>query len=316
MTVSEARRLAATILDRSPILDRDDYSSARDTLVLLAYFCGHNSAWLLAHSETDLDEGPASAFLKAVERRATGIPVAYITGIKEFWGLPFTVTPAVLIPKPDTEILVERAVEVIKMLTANTSTKAGTVSADNAVPAADHVRPESNPLRVLDVCTGSGCIAVSLLHDCPYLSMTALDISGEALSVAERNAQLVTRPIRFIRADLRDGLPPPENVHHRGYHLIVSNPPYVPTDIAQGLLADGRGEPMLALDGGDDGLCLVRPLIDKALAVLVSGGYLLIETGEYNAKSAAKYLKASGFIDIVIHRDLEGQERVLEGRLP
>lgn len=303
MTVSEARLQAATILDRSPILDRDDFSSARDTLVLLAHICGHNSAWLLAHSETILDDGLASDFFKAVERRATGIPVAYITGIKEFWGLPFSVTPAVLIPKPDTEILVERAVEIIKMMTANT-------------PAADNLETATEPPRVLDVCTGSGCIAVSLLHDCPYLSMTALDISGDALSVAERNAHLVARPIRFIRADLRAGLPPPENDHNRGYQLIVSNPPYVPTDIAHGLLADGRGEPMLALDGGTDGLSLVRPLIDKALAVLESGGYLLIETGEYNAKTTAEYLTASGFIDIVIHRDLEGQERVVEGRLP
>jgi len=201
----------------------------------------------------------------------------------------------VLIPKPDTEILVERAV---------------------SLAAALHARSGGRPVRVLDVCTGSGCIAVSIAVSCPFAEVTATDISPAALAVARENAETLlpagtgsAHRIIFEMGDLRNGLP------EGPFDLVVSNPPYVPAMVARELLADGRNEPILALDGGEDGLDLVRALIDSAGQSLAQGGRILIETGEYNAGAAAGYLNTAGFTAIVIHRDLENQERVIEGTL-
>ncbi len=278
MTASEARSQALKV-----------NSSPADISVLLAHFLGVSRSYLLAHPETPLGN-TESAFFDAIALRAQGLPVAYITGIKEFWGLSFKVSPDVLIPKPDTEILVERAIEIIAQM--------------------------NRPIEVLDVCTGSGCIAVSLKHSCPDISVTATDVSAAALDIARTNGHNLlnhTTGIHFLQGDLREGLP--AAVQHVGYPLVVSNPPYVPTAFTTELLADGRNEPALALDGGTDGLDLVRALARQARTVLAPKGVLLIETGEYNAKEAAIYLNELGFLDIVIHKDLEGQDRVVEGKL-
>lgn len=249
---------------------------------------------LLAHPETPLgtQEKP---FFDAITLRQKGMPIAYITGTKEFWGLPFKVNPSVLIPKPDTETLVERAISIISTYEAT-----------------------GEKVRVLDVCTGSGCVAIALKHSCPNIEITATDISSAALCVARENAATLLNshikndksPIKFVEADLHSGF-----TDFMPFHLIVSNPPYVPSKIARELLLDGRNEPLLALDGGDDGLDLVRVLAQNAKSALVSGGTFLVETGEYNAKAASDYVTKSGFVDIVIHTDLEGQDRVIEGKL-
>jgi release factor glutamine methyltransferase len=296
MTIRDATREAASILAASSRLDEAALNSRTlDISVILAHLFGAGRSWILAHPEAELGE-LEPAFFESIRRRADGLPVAYITGTKEFWGLPFIVTPDVLIPKPDTEILVERALAIIASLEAE--------------------RSGPSPVNALDVCTGSGCIAVSLARSRPGTTLTATDISPGALAIARRNAEALLprgNAIRFVESDLCDGLPPPADGGK--YDLIVSNPPYVPTAVARNLLADGRSEPILALDGGIDGLDLVRPLVQGARAALASGGFLLVETGEYNAKDAAEYLIENGFVDIVIHTDLEGQDRVVEGRL-
>jgi len=307
MTASEARSKALETL-----------SSPADIPVLLAHFLGVSRSYLLAHPETALGDAE-NPFFDAVGLRAKGLPVAYLTGIKEFWGLPFRVTPDVLIPKPDTEILVERAIEILAGMEAITS-------------PSGQKRPPPDAVRVLDVCTGSGCIAISLKHSCPGITVTATDISDSALVIARENAKRLLAgaegSIRFLQGDLRDGLPAafprdsptaapsgdPTAGTSAGYRLVVCNPPYVPCDVAKELLADGRNEPALALDGGTDGLDLVRALALRALDVLARGGSLLVETGEYNAKEAADYLNELGYMDIVIHKDLEGQDRVVEGK--
>jgi len=279
VTAAEARSKALETL-----------SSPADIPVLLAHFLGVSRSYLLAHPEMPLD-GAEAAFFDAIALRAKGLPVAYLIGVKEFWGLPFRVSPAVLIPKPDTEILVERAIEII-----TTARSPGGI-------------------EVLDVCTGSGCIAVSLKHSRPDITVTATDISEAALDLARENADTLlgaTSAIRFLQGDLRDVLPVAGTP--AGYRLVVSNPPYVPSSVTKELLADGRGEPELALDGGPDGLDLVRALAVRVLEVLAPGGFLLVETGEYNAKAAAEYLNELGFLDIVVHKDLEGQDRVIEGK--
>jgi release factor glutamine methyltransferase len=272
-----------TIPSPTPLLDAE---------VILAAILGVSRSHLAAHPETPLETREEDYF-RGIALRATGYPVAYVTGTKEFWGLPFAVTPAVLIPKPDTETLVALAEDRIRALLAETAGRA---------------------ISVLDVCTGSGCVAVSLKHDFPALAVTATDISPAALEVARANARALLpkggfSPVAFFEGDLRQGLPESPG----GWDLVVSNPPYVPDAVAHDLLADGRGEPLLALAGGTDGLDLVRALARGARGALRAGGILLVETGEYNAQEAAASFRAEGFARVTVHRDLEGQDRVVEG---
>ncbi len=254
----------------------------------------------------------------AVARRASGLPIAYITGHKEFYGYDFIVSPAVLIPKPDTEILVERAVDVIlSMMDAR----------------------GENLLTVCDMCTGSGCIAIAvaktLLEDerVPAEQLpkfTLADISQPALDIAQRNAEallgqyggLVKSRFNFVRTNLFDAIS--EAIR---YDVILSNPPYIPHSMVDELLKDGRSEPRLALDGDitltgdracepdgqakDDGLEIIRNLIPQAQAHLAPRGSILMETGEYNAEATAALAEGMGF-NTEIHRDLEGQLRVVE----
>jgi release factor glutamine methyltransferase len=285
MTAAEARGAALEILLSSKSVAAHE-SPSLDVSIILSHFLGVPRSHLIAHPETPID-AIESTFFDAIKKRAEGLPVAYITGTKEFWGIPFMVSPDVLIPKPDTEILVERAIAVIDHMSAH----------------------YDEPIRVLDVCTGSGCVAISLKTTRENIAITATDISNAALAVARFNAGQL--PVAFIENDLRDGLPQVTG----GYHLVVSNPPYVPTAVTKELLADGRTEPSLALDGGSDGLDLVRSLVDNVRMSLVKGGVLLVETGEYNAQGAAEYFREKGFVNVLIHKDLEGMDRVIEGTL-
>jgi len=322
MTVQEARNKALKILDsptgtdKAPAFARSP-TPRLDCDVILSSLIGKSRSELIAHPETDLGRFE-SDFFAAIARRAEGIPVAYITGTKEFWGLPFTVTPDVLIPKADTETIVERAGAIIRELL---------------------LKNAKQTVRVIDVCTGSGCIAIALKHDFPSIDITATDISPKALAVARDNAANLLPgigatpsgthaipPIRFIEGDLSDGLPEPACASEhscapataippdgQGYDIVISNPPYVPSIMACELLRDGRGEPLVALDGGKDGLDLVRLLALRAKEVLARGGILLVETGEYNAREAAAFLAGNGYECVAIRQDLEGQDRVIEG---
>ena len=295
-------------------------SAKLDAEVLLIYSLGFTKTELLLKREYEVPAKKEAWLRNAVARRATGLPIAYITGHKEFYGYDFIVTPDVLIPKPDTEILVERAVDVIlSMMDAR----------------------GENLLTVCDMCTGSGCIAIAvaktLLEDerVPAEQLpkfTLADISESALDIARRNvtALLGDRPdstlilsrFNFVRTNLFDAIS--EAIK---YDVILSNPPYIPHTMVDELLQDGRSEPRLALDGditidgdratndrgepADDGLAIIRNLIPQAAAHLAPRGSILMETGEYNAEATAEFAEAAGF-NTEIHRDLEGQLRVVE----
>ena len=274
-------------------------TSALDASLLLAEVLNTSRSSLIAADSRPLDEAALAAFRALVKRRLSGECVAYILGRKEFYGLDFMVNPAVLVPRPDTETLVEAALASIKQLAAT-----------------------NQPLRVLDLCTGSGAIAVALKrnfalkHTMAELEVWGTDISAEALAVARANAARLLPPdsIHFCHSDLFSALSPP-------FHLIASNAPYVPTAEIAALAPEVRGEPLLALDGGGDGLGVIGRIISGAPRLLSCGGMLLLEADPRQMERIAALLAQAGgplvggppmgFTDIQTYRDLSGAERVI-----
>lgn len=310
-TVADARRYAVQLFARSARLKTQARSSLMlDADVLLQHFLNKPRAWLFAHDDADISP-IREIFCAAVERRSTGLPIAYITGEKDFWGLSFKVSPDVLIPKPDTELLVERSLAVIK-------------------EKAEALRPPEQTLYLLDPCTGSGCVAISILYTLEAegirnIVCVAVDISPAALAIARLNAERLLsaeaqRRLCFIEGDMRSlpetigGVSQPLSVSKLlRFDLIAANPPYVLSDLTQELLKDGRNEPALALDGGSDGLDFIRILTNNTRTVLNGGGVLLSEVGEYHAHAARRLFENAGFSNVRIRQDLAGQDRLIEG---
>ena len=314
MTIVEAKKKIAKkikAVSKSPELDAD---------VLLQALLGKDKTFVLLNRGYELTAEQEARLAEWSDARAQGLPVAYVTGHKEFYGLDFYVSQSVLIPKPDTEILVARAVELLadrideNFLTSKISGGGG-----------------SN-LSVCDMCTGSGCVALSVLRaliDGERVDLERLptfvmaDISAAALEVAQKNARALLSSqelerVKFVQSNLFELVP-------QKFDIILSNPPYIPHDQARALLQDGRSEPLLALDGdvgargdfsgSDDGLEVFRRLALEATKRLNPGGNFLCETGEYNADAAAEFLSANGYVNVGIELDLEGQKRVVCARL-
>jgi release factor glutamine methyltransferase len=257
-----------------------------DAELLLMLVLERSRAWVLAHPEAIPSSQQAGRFIELVERRYCGEPMQYITGETEFYGLPFTVTPDVLIPRPDTEHLVEKTLEIARLF---------------------H-RP-----RIVDVGTGTGAIAVALAHELQAAEITASDLSETALQVARRNAKRngVETRIRFLQGDL---LAP---VAGEQFELVVSNPPYVPnTDRALIAVEVREFEPALALFAGADGLDVYRRLIPAAYAVLVPDGFIALEIGFSQAQAIEELLRTAGFQEIEFTPDLQGIPRVASGQRP
>jgi release factor glutamine methyltransferase len=251
-----------------------------------------NLAWLIAHDSEPLAPDAAVTFCDLVERRLAGEPIQYITGEAEFYGLPFRVNRDVLIPRPETEHLVEQAIALAQKLRHT-----GTV-------------PE---VRIVDVGTGSGAIAVALAAALPFAQITATDISKASLAVAEDNAARngVADRIRFLEGDLL------ETAGQGPFDMVVSNPPYVPESDRETLDEEVRNfEPAQALFAGDDGLDVFRRLIPAAFGALIAGGYLLFEFGHGQQKALQMLLKKEGFTGIEFFGDLQGIPRVAFTRRP
>jgi len=255
--------------------------------LLLRHVLDANAAWLEAHRDDPLPRSTAEAFAALVERRACGEPVAYLLGFREFYGREFSVTPDVLIPRPETELLVEIGQK--KLGAGDTVSRAATL---------------------LDLGTGSGCVAITLALELPQARVAAADISAAALAVARANATLLGANVSFIESDwlARFG--------DRRFDVILSNPPYVAAADPHLTEGDLRFEPLSALACGADGLDAIRRIVTDASRHLEAGGWLLFEHGYDQADALRELLAAAGFTDIEQHRDLAGIVRVSGGRWP
>jgi len=277
--------------------------------VLLMFTLGCDRAYLYAHAERELSVEEQARYQSALEERARGKPAQYITGHQEFWGLDFLVSPAVLIPRPETEHVVETVLELIR-----------SAGVSPAVAAASCRRP----LRLVDVGTGSGCIALALAKELPAAEIVALDISAAALEIARANAARLelTQRVRFVESNLLEGLRPAagsrqpaarSEVEAAGFDFVVSNPPYVGSSAPEKVQREVRDyEPRVAVFAGESGLEVYRQLIPQARQRLEPGGWLVMEIG-FSMEAAVRAL-LEGWQEVRVTHDLQGIPRVVAAR--
>jgi release factor glutamine methyltransferase len=262
-----------------------------DAEVLLAFALQLDRVRLIVEAQKPLSPDELARFRDLVKRRRRHEPVAYLRGFREFYGRSFKVDARVLIPRPDTEILVQTALD----RTAHISLSA----------------------RALDLCTGSGCVGITLARERPTTRVVATDLSADALAVARDNAyRLGAYNAAFAEGDLFQALAtlPPRLQH---FDLVTANPPYIQSAEIETLSPDIREfEPRLALDGGGDGLSLVRRIVDEAPAALRPGGVLAMEIGDGEADATRAAFEARGFTDVEVTRDYARIERVVSGVWP
>lgn len=252
-----------------------------DARLLLEEVCGTDHNTLLCHGDREVSEAEEEQYRKALEQRAVHVPLQHLLGYQDFMGLRFQVNEHVLIPRQDTEILVEEAMRYLH-----------------------------DGMRILDLCTGSGCILLSLLHYSNDCEGVGVDISQEALQVAAQNAELLGIKADFLKSDLY------EKVTGK-FDLLVSNPPYIERKVIPTLMEEVREyDPYIALDGGEDGLDFYRRIIGGAQDYLKRGGQILMEIGSGQAKAVSELLREAGFKEIDVCRDFAGLDRVVSGRLP
>lgn len=257
-----------------------------DAELLLSHTLGWPRMHVYAKREFTLPEREYVALSEAYMRRMCGEPVAYILGVQEFWSLEFEVSPDTLIPRPDTETLVEVSLAALK---------------EKSAPA------------ILDLGTGTGCILLSLLHERADARGVGADISANAVALAGKNAArlgLAERAV-FVRSDWFAEL----TAQDEGFDLVTSNPPYIPAPHIAGLMPDVRDyEPLSALEGGDDGLDAYRIITEQAPAYMKPGGYLAVEVGIGQSDDVRALFEAAGLRKVMARKDLSGVERVIIGK--
>jgi release factor glutamine methyltransferase len=268
----DSRRLEST-------LDLEPATARIEVQMLLQSVLGVVRSYLFAYPEQALDDMQDTDYQDLLTRRLSGEPVAYLTGVREFYGLEFKVTPAALIPRPETELLIEQALQYLTQTS-----------------------------RVLDLGTGSGAIALSIAHARPDIEVTAVEASQDALAVARENSQIMNvGNVRFLLSDWFAGL---QGEH---FDLIISNPPYIASGDAHLTQGDLRFEPRRALASGADGLEDIRHIIGQAKHHLNPGGHLLLEHGYDQAVQVRLLLQRGGFVEVSSQCDLSGIERVSAG---
>jgi release factor glutamine methyltransferase len=280
MTVRELLGKGTGLLKTASYSDTPELDGA----LLLAETLHTDRAGLITRGNNTISRDLCERYDGLLHRRLNGESVAYIIGRKEFWGLTFKVTPAVLVPRPDTETLVEAALACLDRL------------------------PPSEPYAVLDMCAGSGAVGIALKHERPSINLWLSDISPGALQVAEHNARRLLSPldtaVHLIESDLFDRI-------EGAFTLITANPPYVPSKIIKTLAPEVQREPRISLDGGGDGLTLIRRLIQDAKDHLCPPGTLLIEGDPNQMDRINELLETHHYQDVRAYADLSGRPRVI-----
>ncbi len=273
MTFREALAVGEELLKKMNIVD-----AKNDAWLLLTMVCKIDRTYYYMHMDEDLTSEQVSEYEIVLKKRAEHIPLQYITGEQEFMGLPFKVSPAVLIPRQDTETLVAEALKIVK-------------------PG----------MKVMDMCTGSGCILISILKKVPGVEGIGYDISKQALNIAKENAKLNGVVAEFERSDLFEAVTDT-------YDVIVSNPPYIPTEAIATLMPEvAQFEPFEALDGKEDGLYFYRKIVKECKKYLNIGGTILFEIGHDQGEAVSEMLTYAGFTNVRVVKDLAGNDRVVIG---
>ncbi len=273
--------IAHALSDAARALSDVSESPRLDAEALLAWALQAPRAYLFTHPEEELQDRPATDFSTAIRRREKGEPVAYITGSKEFWSMEFKVSPDTLVPRPETELLVEQALALIT---------------------------QDGPCRILDLGTGSGAIAIAIASERPKSTVDAVDSSSAALMIAKQNAALHgIQNIDFLQGSWT------APVADRTFDVIVSNPPYVTDD--DPALENLKHEPISALTAGPDGLAAIRKIAEEAKTIIEAGGSILFEHGTEQQDAVAGVLQEYGWTDIACFKDLAGQPRVTTAKM-
>ena len=275
MTFREAISFGEEKLNSADIID-----ARNDAWLLLTFICKIDRTFYYSHMDSEVPEEQLAEYENVLSKRAEHVPLQYITGEQEFMGLPFHVNDAVLIPRQDTETLVEEALKLI--------------------------RPG---MKVLDMCTGSGCILISILKNSVDVEGFGYDISKQAIKIAKENAKLNNVTATFEHSDLFDSV---TDI----FDVIVSNPPYIPTDVIAGLMPEvALYEPFNALDGKEDGLYFYRKILNNSKKYLKPNGKLLFEIGHDQGVAVSELMADAGFRNVKVVKDLAGNDRVVIGGL-
>lgn len=274
MTYREAVEFGTKCLTDAGVPD-----AALDAWYLLQMVCKIESSYYYVHGEEDITQDAQKEYEIAVQKRAEHIPLQYIIGEQEFMGLRFKVNSNVLIPRQDTETLVEQVLKIVK-------------------PG----------MKVLDLCTGSGCVLISVLKNAPELTGMGSDISKTALLVAKENAKLHEVDAEWVRSDLFDNIT-------ETFDVIMANPPYIPTGEILSLMPEVRDfEPENALDGGADGLDFYRKIAGQVKDYLNPGGYVYMEIGYDQGEAVSELMRNAGFTEVEVIKDLARNDRVVKGK--
>lgn len=282
MKLSAMLRWGKQVLEQADVTD-----AAVDAMELMQYVCGIDRSYYYMHMDEEVSEEKQQRYEVLLQKRASHIPLQQITGKAYFMGLEFYVNEHVLIPRFDTEVLVEETLSCVSK-----------------------IKKDTENVKVLDMCTGSGCIILSLKDMMPKIEAAGADISDEALKVARKNAQDLKLLVTFLKSDLFAHI-------HEKYDIIVSNPPYIPTEVIETLDVEVKDhEPRLALDGTKDGLHFYRKISAGALEYLNDGGYLCYEIGHDQGPAVSEILTNLGYINVKVVKDLSGLDRVVLGGKP
>ena len=276
MTYREAIVLGEKNLQQADIAD-----AKTDSWLLLAMACKIDHTYYYMHIDEEMSEEQVREFEVLIRKRAERVPLQYITGEQEFMGLTFHVNSNVLIPRQDTETLVEEALKVIKL-----------------------------GMKVMDMCTGSGCVLISILKNAHDVEGIGYDISKQAINVAKENAKFNEVPAVFERSDLF------EDVVENDFDVIVSNPPYIPTDVVATLMPEvSQFEPREALDGKGDGLYFYSKILEQCKNYMKQDGYILFEIGCEQGDAVSTMMRLAGFSEVRVIKDLARNDRVVMGHL-